>query len=127
MAKLFYFSDIHCYLFPTNYINADDTHTGLFEIAKKIEPDSLVLDGGDNLQGSLLARHVILNKIRPLPQALAFKAAKLAGFTLGNHDFNYGREVIEDLASELNLPLLNANLKDDLNRLKPKQYQVYTM
>ena len=54
--KIIFTSDTHGHLFPTNYAGKCSEDAGLLNLAHQIEKDgnTLVIDGGDTLQGTTL-------------------------------------------------------------------------
>ncbi|MCE5342536.1 MAG: bifunctional metallophosphatase/5'-nucleotidase, partial [Eubacteriales bacterium] len=56
-AKLtiYYTSDTHGYLYPTNFVDTQPRPMGLLGMAFPKDGNTLVIDGGDTLQGSPLA------------------------------------------------------------------------
>ncbi len=114
---IYFTSDIH------GYLSARDFHPfskkgGYFEVAKHFKPNSIVIDGGDNLQGSPLAMYA-MNKGLPFPQAEAFRAAGLNAFVPGNHDFNFGEEVLARYIKESGAVALGANVSSTVLDIKP--------
>ena len=85
-------------------------------MAVQIEKDgnTLVLDGGDSLQGTPLTQYYLENQEQwPVhPVAAAFNAMGLDYFTLGNHDFNFGYEALRDYLRAMNGVCLCANVED---------------
>ncbi|WP_077276199.1 hypothetical protein [Vagococcus penaei] len=53
-AKIYYTSDVHGYLFPTDYSDHETKPMGLLSIANAVQKDenTLIIDGGDMFQGS---------------------------------------------------------------------------
>ena len=100
-------SDTHGYLFPTNYADNQTRPMGLMSLAAEFPAgdDTLILDGGDTLQGSPLTN--FYHRLTPEAQHQCLTSAahgdhpiaavmNLAGYqyvTLGNHDVNSGVEV----------------------------------
>jgi 2',3'-cyclic-nucleotide 2'-phosphodiesterase/3'-nucleotidase len=59
-TTIYYTSDTHGYLFQTDYVSQDDKEMGLLNCIsnfKNKDRNTLILDGGDVLQGSPLARY----------------------------------------------------------------------
>lgn len=93
-CKIFFTSDVHGYFYPTTYGDMDVKPVGLFQCASNFvkDDDTLIIDGGDILQGSALAyycKHIYKsnNPISSIMNDIGYDY-----FTLGNHDFNYGQE-----------------------------------
>ena len=99
-VQIYYTSDTHGHIFPVNYASNCPEHSGLLNLAAQVEKDgnTLVLDGGDSLQGTPLTQYYLEHcKKWPIhPVAAAFNAMGLDYFTLGNHDFNFGYEALRD-------------------------------
>ena len=55
--KIYFTSDVHGYFYPTTYGDMTEKNVGLFGCAGnfKKDEDTLILDGGDILQGSAFA------------------------------------------------------------------------
>lgn len=114
--QLIYTSDIHGKLFPLDYGTGKKKDCGLLSMASRIKRDgnTLVLDGGDNLQGSPLLQYFLEHRkdFSFHPLAEAFGAMGLQYFTIGNHDFNFGYEVLRDYLQSMRARCLCANLSD---------------
>ncbi len=78
--------------------------------------NTLTVDAGDTIQGTPLAYYFA--KISPIsatvthPMALAMNAVGYDAVGLGNHEFNYGIPLLRTWESQLNFPLLGANVHD---------------
>ena len=107
-------SDIHGYFSDMDYARGEPGTTGLSRCASTFPDDgnTLILDGGDTLQGSPLVYW--LNQ-KPVEGAkVAAQAMSLAGYdfvTLGNHDFNYGKEALETYIQNLDARVISATRK----------------
>lgn len=53
---IYFTSDLHSYIYPTDYRGQEEKDLGLFKCASQFQKDgnTLVIDGGDLLQGSPL-------------------------------------------------------------------------
>ena len=113
---IYYTSDTHGHIFPVNYAANLPEASGLLNLASEIRKDgnTLVLDGGDSLQGTPLTQHYLENRSKwPVhPVAAAFNALGLDCFTLGNHDFNFGYEALRDFIDAMDAECVCANLTD---------------
>lgn len=89
----------------------------------------ITLDAGDTIQGTPLAYYFA--KITPIsktvihPMALAMNQIGYDAACLGNHEFNYGMDLLRTFQSQLHHPLLGANALD-WNTGKPA-FPSYTM
>ncbi|GAA4358148.1 bifunctional metallophosphatase/5'-nucleotidase [Angustibacter luteus] len=77
---------------------------------------TLLLDAGDTIQGTPLAYYFA--KIEPItgghvhPMAAAMNRIGYDAAALGNHEFNYGLDVLHTFQRQLRFPLLGANAVD---------------
>lgn len=76
----------------------------------------ITLDAGDTIQGTPLAYYYA--KVEPItggvmhPMALAMNMIGYDAAALGNHEFNYGLDILRTFQSQLHHPLLGANALD---------------
>ena len=128
---IYYTSDTHGHIFPVNYAANCAEDGGLLNLAHKVKKDgnTLVLDGGDSLQGTPLTQYYLENRsVWPVhPVAAAFNAMGLDCFTLGNHDFNFGYEALRDFIDAMNAECLCANLTDLGGELSVRPWTVRTL
>ncbi len=88
----------------------------LIEEAKKENPNTVLVDNGDVIQGTPLGTYkaivkpVAENEEHPMYQAM--NALGYDASTLGNHEFNYGLDYLKKIIATANLPILNANVLD---------------
>jgi len=84
--------------------------------ADRYAPRPLLLDAGDTIQGTPLAYHYA--KIQPItgghvhPMAAAMNEIGYDAAALGNHEFNYGLDILRTFQRQLDFPLLGANAQD---------------
>lgn len=103
---VFYTSDCHGSFEALSRCSASFAHGG----------NTLIIDGGDMLHGSPLSyylckRQNVGDKERqPFVPAQIMNAAGYDFITLGNHDFSFGREILDVYLSGLNAECLCANL-----------------
>ncbi|WP_426566139.1 bifunctional metallophosphatase/5'-nucleotidase [Angustibacter sp. McL0619] len=76
----------------------------------------LLVDAGDTIQGTPLAYYFAkiepITKRRMHPMALAMNKIGYDAAALGNHEFNYGLEILHTFQRQLTFPLLGANAVD---------------
>lgn len=129
--KIIFTSDTHGHLFPANYAAKCKENSGLLNIAHQIEKDgnTLALDGGDTLQGTPLSQYYIShrNSCSFQPLAEGFNAMGCDYFTLGNHDFNFGYEVLKEYVNAMNATCLCANLTDLRGELGVKNHVIHVL
>lgn len=92
--KIYFTSDVHGYFYPTSYGDTLEKNMGLFQCAADFckDEDTLIMDGGDILQGSAFdcyCRQTIKSS-RLIAEIM--NDCGYDYYTLGNHDFNYGQE-----------------------------------
>lgn len=125
VLKIYYTSDTHGHLFPSE----GGRRGGLLSCFGEFEKDgnTLILDGGDTVQGAPLIK--FLREEHQLEQVLAraFCQAGYDCFALGNHDFNYGRESLADFLNAMDAECLTANVKDLKGTLPVKAWTVRTL
>lgn len=129
--KIIFTSDTHGHLFPVNYAGKCSEDAGLLNLAHQIEKDgnTLVLDGGDTLQGTPLSQYYISHRDSYSFQPLAegFNAMGCDYFTPGNHDFNFGYEVLKEYVNAMNATCLCANLIDQRGELGVKNHVIHVL
>ena len=107
-------SDIHGYFSDMDYTRGEAGTTGLSRCASTFPDDgnTLILDGGDTLQGSPLVYW--LNRDPIEGAKVSARAMNLAGYdfvTIGNHDFNFGKETLETYIHNLDARVISANVE----------------
>ncbi|PID82343.1 MAG: bifunctional metallophosphatase/5'-nucleotidase [Clostridiales bacterium] len=117
--RIIYTSDIHGYIMPKDYRSGEVKNIGLFSIFKNIEKDenTLIIDGGDTIQGSNLATYLALEKDDPSLIAKAMNLCKYDFVTIGNHDFNYGIDYLNKYLNHLEAKCICANVKGNIDTL----------
>lgn len=114
-------TDLHAHLFSYNYYtNRPDHSVGLARLAAPIQQarsestNCLLFDNGDTFQGAPLG-DAALSDLMPAAQAHPMIAAMNGlGFdaaTLGNHDFDYGVDVLERVIACARYPVVLSNVK----------------
>jgi 2',3'-cyclic-nucleotide 2'-phosphodiesterase len=134
-------TDIHTHLYNYDYYkDAESLEFGLAKTATLIKQarkevkNTLLFDNGDLIQGNPLGDYKA--KVDPLEDGEVhpvFKAMGLLDYdaaTVGNHEFNYGLDYLEEVLDDAPFPYVNANvyeddhdqdLKNDKNYFKPYQ------
>ncbi|HFI0148106.1 TPA: bifunctional 2',3'-cyclic-nucleotide 2'-phosphodiesterase/3'-nucleotidase [Streptococcus suis] len=101
----------------------------LIETAKAENPNVILVDNGDTIQGTPLGNYKsLIDPIEEGEQHPMYTALDTLGFdagTLGNHEFNYGLDYLRKVISTAGMPLLNANVLDPTT--KDFLYQPYTI
>lgn len=101
----------------------------LIEDAKAENPNVILVDNGDTIQGTPLGNYKsLIDPIEDGEQHPMYTALDTLGFdagTLGNHEFNYGLDYLRKVISTAGMPLLNANVLNPTT--KDFIYQPYTI
>jgi 2',3'-cyclic-nucleotide 2'-phosphodiesterase (5'-nucleotidase family) len=112
-------TDLHGNLFPIDYYTDKPDNRGLAKIAalirrvRKENENVVLIDSGDNIQGTPLAYyHNKKNNQPPNPMMLGMNALGYDAMTVGNHEYNFGLKVLEKARSEAKFPWLSANTYD---------------
>ncbi|WP_255550456.1 bifunctional 2',3'-cyclic-nucleotide 2'-phosphodiesterase/3'-nucleotidase [Sporosarcina sp. E16_3] len=129
-------SDLH-----TNFVNYDyyqdkvSNEVGLAKTAVLIEearaenPNNLLFDNGDLIQGTPLGGYKVtvdkLEKGELHPALAALESLNYDASTLGNHEFNYGLDYLDSVLEEAPFPVLNANVYDA--KTKNNRYTPYAI
>ena len=111
---IYFTSDTHGYFPAVDYATGKTAATGVVNCAANFLQDgnSLILDGGDTLQGSPFT-YFLHEQGKPEGEICA-RLMNLCGYqfvTLGNHDFNYGRENLQSYLNALDARCLCANVE----------------
>ncbi|WP_051314879.1 bifunctional 2',3'-cyclic-nucleotide 2'-phosphodiesterase/3'-nucleotidase [Alteribacter aurantiacus] len=116
-------TDIHANMMPYDYMNdtVDDTygltkvHTLVDEIRSENE-HTVLLDNGDTIQGSIFGDMLALvDPVGADEDHVIMDAMNLMGYdaaTLGNHEFNFGLDYMEETIGKADFPWLSANVYD---------------
>jgi 2',3'-cyclic-nucleotide 2'-phosphodiesterase (5'-nucleotidase family) len=109
-------TDLHGNLFPVDYYTDKADNRGLAKIGtlikqfRKENQNVLLIDSGDTIQGTPLEYyHNKKNNQPPDPMMLAMNALHYDAMTVGNHEYNFGLQVLEKARSEAEFPWLSAN------------------
>lgn len=126
-------SDVHGCFFPYNFITGQPMegsmvriHHYVEQLRQKMGKNVLLLDNGDILQGqptTYWSNYVMTNEQNIAAQVVNYM--KYDAQTIGNHDVETGHDVFDKWMSEVNCPVLGANVinkQTGLPYLKP-----YTM
>lgn len=110
-------TDLHGNVYPTTYFDDKDQELGLAKVAtlvkqyRKANPNTLLVDSGDALQGSQLV--YVANKFaskQPNPMMTCMNKLGYAAFAMGNHEFNFGLPNLTKARTEAYFPFLSANI-----------------
>lgn len=121
-------SDVHGAIYPYDYFKDAPANGGFAKLSTLVKgiradnPNTLLLDNGDNQQGTPLTYY--FNKVDttvPNPVIAAMNIMGYDAMTLGNHEFNYGLSIVDKARSESKSPWLSANIykEDGTNYFTP--------
>ena len=112
-------TDLHGNILPKDYYTAKADARGLAKAATIIRkvrqenPNLLLLDSGDTIQGTPLEYyHNKKNNQPPDPMMLIMNTLNYDAMAVGNHEYNFGLQVLEKARSEAQFPWLSANTYD---------------
>src|ERR1044071_2392427 len=112
-------TDLHGNINPIDYYTNKPDNRGLAKIAtlikrvRKEQPNLLLLDSGDTIQGTPLEYiHNRRNNPPPDPMMLVMNSLNYDSMTVGNHEYNFGLKVLEKARGEAKFPWLSANTYD---------------
>jgi len=107
---------MHGRIFPIDYYTNKYDNVGIAKVAtlvkeaRESDPDLILVDSGDTIQGTPLEYfHNKRNNTPPDPMMLAMNALHYDSMTVGNHEYNFGLTVLEKARREAKFPWLSAN------------------
>lgn len=118
---LFETSDVHGYLFPTDYQTREHkAEFGLFKIAslleserEKLDGPSLTIENGDIIQGSPFTHYIVKEKKEASIVMDAVNKCQFDAGVTGNHEFNYGLDYLNSAVKGADYPVLSANILNE--------------
>lgn len=127
--KILATSDVHGYISPYRYSDKTLAMQGLARLSGHIQrlrdENTLLIDNGDCLQGSPLNYyHSLYEKEEIHPMAKAMNFLNYDYYNLGNHDFNFGLDMLHRYMNALNPKCLTGNLFENQKPLG-KAYTIH--
>ena len=116
-------TDMHANIFNWSYEDGEEKDdigmAKIYSVVEKVRqenPNTLLIDNGDTIQGTILSDDLYNTRkdvAHPVIDVMNFM--KYDSMTLGNHEFNFGLDLIEKIDKEAEFPLLaaNATYKED--------------
>ncbi|WP_346928829.1 5'-nucleotidase C-terminal domain-containing protein [Clostridium sp.] len=111
-------TDVHGNVLGYNYDNGesfiDSGMNRIYSYIKQVKsenPNTLVVDNGDIIQGNTLTDEIYSNEKKekhPVISAMNFMGYD--AMVLGNHEFNFGIDLIKSLEKQSDFPFLSANV-----------------
>ncbi|WP_346940578.1 5'-nucleotidase C-terminal domain-containing protein [uncultured Clostridium sp.] len=111
-------TDVHGNVLGYNYDNGesfiDSGMNRIYSYIKQVKsenPNTLVVDNGDIIQGNTLTDEIYSNeKEEKHPVISAMNFMGYDAMVLGNHEFNFGIDLIKSLEKQSDFPFLSANV-----------------
>lgn len=118
--KIIYTSDVHGNAMPVLYGTKEKANLGLAKYAtvvkqiRKVNDNVLILDNGDLIQGTPLMTHYVKeHSTKENPMVGILNRIGVDAGVVGNHEFNFGKEVLSNAVANSSFPWLSANLVND--------------
>ncbi|MFC4355206.1 bifunctional 2',3'-cyclic-nucleotide 2'-phosphodiesterase/3'-nucleotidase [Chryseomicrobium palamuruense] len=116
-------TDIHTNIMPYDYYKDNATQSlglaktaTLIKQARQENPNSILVDNGDLIQGTPFGSYVAtVDPLKDGQEHPSITTMELLGYdagTLGNHEFNYGLDFLDEVLDDADYPVINANVKD---------------
>jgi 2',3'-cyclic-nucleotide 2'-phosphodiesterase/3'-nucleotidase len=111
-------ADLHGHIYNWDFFGNSEYAQGLAIVSTLVkqeraaDPDLLLLDGGDTIQGTPLVYYY--NTQMPSeanPMAVVMNDLQFDAMTIGNHEYNYGQGVLDKFISDAEFPVLSANVR----------------
>ena len=109
-------SDVHSHIFSVNDGKNEQEPQGMAKAAsiiKKIRQSNshtILIDNGDLIQGTPLANYAINISNLSHPAITINNLLQYDAAVIGNHEFNYGKEVLKKIAFQSEFPWISANV-----------------
>lgn len=109
-------TDLHGNIYPIDYNTNKPEARGLARLAtiirqaRKENPDLLLFDSGDTIQGTPLTfHHAKINNTPPDAMMTVMNALRYDAMAVGNHEYEFGLDVLNKARREAQFPWLSAN------------------
>ena len=110
-------TDLHANIYNWSYEDGKETQDfgmakvySVVEDVRKANPNTLLIDNGDTIQGTILSDDLYnfdLKLKHPVIDVMNFMGYD--AMTLGNHEFNFGLDMVKKIQEEAKFPVLAAN------------------
>lgn len=128
-------TDIHTNIMNYDYYQDKTNSQGLVKVSKLIEearveqPNTILVDNGDTIQGTPLGSYKsLVDKLEEgevHPSIAAMNYLEYDAATYGNHEFNYGLEFLDEVTDDAAFPYISANVMDA--QTKQHKYTPYVI
>ncbi|QOR34395.1 bifunctional metallophosphatase/5'-nucleotidase [Clostridium sp. 'deep sea'] len=127
--KLYYTSDVHGYVFPTDYRDKQFKNMGFLQLTGDYKKDenTIIIDGGDTVQGSPFTTFISKQNLTTHPYCSVINNFGYDYVVLGNHDFNYGYDYLMSYLQNLKAKVLTANVIDKKDNALIFPYDIKTL
>lgn len=122
-VRLLETTDLHMNLLDFDYYKGQPSNKiGLVRTASLIakmraeHPNTLLVDNGDLIQGSPMGDYIAAKGIAPGEVHPAYQAMNPLGYevgNIGNHEFNFGLEFLQESLNDAAFPYISANVFHD--------------
>jgi 2',3'-cyclic-nucleotide 2'-phosphodiesterase/3'-nucleotidase len=112
-------TDLHANIYNYSYEDGVDVEDrGMAKVYSVIQaireenPNTLLVDNGDTVQGTILSDDLYntrLDLAHPVIDVMNFMGYD--AMVLGNHEFNFGLDLVDKIVDEAEFPILGANVK----------------
>ncbi|MFD2043872.1 bifunctional metallophosphatase/5'-nucleotidase [Ornithinibacillus salinisoli] len=119
-VKILYTSDVHGNAMPILYGTNEKAELGLAKYATIVKEirnkheNVIVIDNGDLIQGTPLMTHYVKEHTdKENPMIGIMNKLNIDAGVIGNHEFNFGKQILSDAIEQSNYPWLSANILND--------------
>lgn len=112
-------SDLHSNIWGFSFENNKETeNNGMARVYTYVQqvraenPSTILIDGGDTVQGTIMTDDLYNKEESEHPVITAMNFMKYDAMTIGNHEFNFGLDLVKRLQEQADFPFLAANVKE---------------
>jgi len=121
-------SDLHGKFMPWDYArNAESKSGSMTQLATAVAAyrtdATLLVDAGDTIQDNSADIFIGTGQIHPMVRAL--NAMKYDLYVTGNHDYNYGMDVLKETIGSMDAKVLTGNVYDGEGRPVADRYHIF--
>lgn len=124
-------SDLHGYIYPRSYATMKEEKIGIAQLSSLVNEyrndNTILIDSGDTIQGSPFTYYLNKNHKGKSPIADIMNYMNYDYVTIGNHEFNYGRNYLQQYLSHLDATILNSNILKNNKPLYGEPYEIKTI
>ncbi len=110
-------SDLHSNIWGFSFENNKETeNNGMARVYTYVQevraenPNTILIDAGDTIQGTILTDDLYNKEESEHPVIAAMNFMKYDVMTIGNHEFNFGLDLVKRLQEQADFPFLAANV-----------------